>query len=164
MKYYEPFDQKVCLVGDSLHLWDPMGFIPPIWESLFPSASWRVAGSKIRGTTKYIPQKFHNKGAPGPNKELQKGPNKNGRPTIKSCKEQESYLFHLLVLHFVKKTTVGLSFYKSHISNFMPQQKASKGTFIRGLIRSCFSWHILGDRLIPEQLLWVDRGILHVTH
>ena len=22
--------------------------------------------------------------------------------------------------------------------------------------------HILGDRLIPEQLLWVDRGILHV--
>ena len=25
-------------------------------------------------------------------------------------------------------------------------------------------WHILGDRLIPEQLLWVDRGILHVTH
>ena len=27
-----------------------------------------------------------------------------------------------------------------------------------------FAWHILGDRLIPEQLLWVDRGILHVTH
>ncbi len=24
-------------------------------------------------------------------------------------------------------------------------------------------WHILGDRLIPEQLLWVDRGILHET-
>ena len=24
------------------------------------------------------------------------------------------------------------------------------------------TWHILGDRLIPEQLLWVDRGILHV--
>ena len=25
-----------------------------------------------------------------------------------------------------------------------------------------FTWHILGDRLIPEQLLCVDRGILHV--
>ncbi len=25
-----------------------------------------------------------------------------------------------------------------------------------------FTWHILGDRLIPEQPLWVDRGILHV--
>ena len=25
-----------------------------------------------------------------------------------------------------------------------------------------YSWHILGDRLSPEQLLWVDRGILHV--
>ena len=25
-----------------------------------------------------------------------------------------------------------------------------------------FSWHILGDRLIPGQLLWVDRGLLHV--
>ena len=24
------------------------------------------------------------------------------------------------------------------------------------------SWHILGDRLIPKQLLWVDRGIFHV--
>ncbi len=24
------------------------------------------------------------------------------------------------------------------------------------------TWHILGDRLIPEQLLWVDRGVLHV--
>ncbi len=24
-------------------------------------------------------------------------------------------------------------------------------------------WHILGDRLITEQLLWVDRGILYVT-
>ena len=24
------------------------------------------------------------------------------------------------------------------------------------------SWHILGDRLIPEQLLWIDRGILDV--
>ena len=24
------------------------------------------------------------------------------------------------------------------------------------------SWHILGDRLIPEQPLWVDRVILHV--
>ena len=26
------------------------------------------------------------------------------------------------------------------------------------------AWHILGDRLIPEQLLWVDRGIFNVTH
>ncbi len=25
------------------------------------------------------------------------------------------------------------------------------------------TWHILGDRLIPKQLLWVDRGILHVS-
>ena len=24
------------------------------------------------------------------------------------------------------------------------------------------TWHILGDRLIPWTLLWVDRGILHV--
>ena len=24
------------------------------------------------------------------------------------------------------------------------------------------AWHILGDRLIPEQLLWVDHGIIHV--
>ncbi len=24
------------------------------------------------------------------------------------------------------------------------------------------SWHILGDRLIPKQLLWVDRGNLHI--
>ncbi len=27
-----------------------------------------------------------------------------------------------------------------------------------------YAWHILGDRLIPEQLLWVDRGILHITY
>ncbi len=27
-----------------------------------------------------------------------------------------------------------------------------------------FTWHILGDRLISKQPLWVDRGILHVTH
>ena len=25
------------------------------------------------------------------------------------------------------------------------------------------TWHILGDRLIPEQLLCVDRGILHLV-
>ena len=29
-------------------------------------------------------------------------------------------------------------------------------------ISSHCTWHILGDRLIPEQPLWVDRGILHV--
>ena len=30
------------------------------------------------------------------------------------------------------------------------------------VISPTFTWHILGDRLIRETLLWVDRGILHV--
>ena len=33
---------------------------------------------------------------------------------------------------------------------------------LKSMVNHLNTSHILGDRLIPEQLLWVDRGILHV--
>ena len=37
-----------------------------------------------------------------------------------------------------------------------------EGCYLFGVDEYTYAWHILGDRLIPEQPLWVDRGILHV--
>ena len=44
------------------------------------------------------------------------------------------------------------------------QQIGNFGIYTPQKYKKKHTWHILGDRLIPQQLLWVDRGILHESN
>ena len=59
----------------------------------------------------------------------------------------------------INNSEVGPNIASWEVSQSVPQEKGNGIIF-----QAPCSWHILGDSLIPEQLLWVDRGILHEGH